>query len=129
LFTLGRRSLVRVRDADTLEKQFDIRSDAPGSAVPILLAPSPDGSLVVLSSDKGRLGDVKTHKEVSTAALPRQAVGKRMTQFAYSADGKVSVGRWGDTVTAVWNPKGGTTPKVLDEQSEAVPASPQSLVL
>jgi WD40 repeat protein len=128
LFTLGRRSLVRVRDADTLEKQFDIRPDALGSAVPILLAPNPDGSLVVLSSDKGRLGDVKTHKEVTTAALPRQAIGKRMTQFAYSADGKVSVGRWGDTVTAVWNPKTGS-PKVLDEQPEAVPASPQSLVL
>jgi WD40 repeat protein len=128
VFTLGRRSLVRVRDAETLEKQFDISSKAPGSAVPILLAAAPDGSAVVLSSDKARLDDVKTKKDIDTAALPRAAVGKKMTQFAFSADGKVSIGRWGDTVTAVWNPKTGM-PKVLDELSEAVAASPQSLVL
>ena len=128
VFTLGRRSLVTARDAGTLERKFEIPSQAPGSAVPILLAAAPDGSTVVVSADKARLADVKTRKELPTAALPRPAVGKHLTQFALSADGRVAVGRWGDAVTAVWNPKTGQ-PRVLEELAEAVPASPQGLAV
>jgi WD40 repeat protein len=128
VFTLGRRSLVVARDADTLEKKFDIPSQAPGNVVPLLLAVSPDGSSVVVSADKARLADVKTRKEAKTAALPVAAVGERLTQFAFSADGRVSVGRWGDTITAVWNPKTGQ-PRVLEALPDAVAASPQGLAL
>jgi WD40 repeat protein len=128
VFTLGRRSLVIGRDAETLEKKFEIPSQAPGNAVPLLLAASPDGSSVVVSADKARLADVKTRKEVKTAALPVAAVGLKLTQFAFSADGRVSVARWGDTVTAVWNPKTGQ-PRVLEALPDAVPASRQGLAL
>src|SRR5262249_51396815 len=60
--------------------------------------------------------------------LPVAAVGERLTQFAFSADGRVSVGRWGDTITAVWNPKTGQ-PRVLEALPDAVAASPQGLAL
>jgi WD40 repeat protein len=128
VFTLGRRSLVTARDAATLERRFEIPSQAAGSAVPILLAAAPDGSTVVVSADKARLADVKARKELTTAALPRPAVGKHLTQFAPSADGRLCVGRWGDAITAVWNPKTGQ-PRVLEELAEAVPASPQGLAV
>jgi WD40 repeat protein len=128
VFTLGRKSIVTMRDAMSFEKKFEVPSQAPGNAAPILVAATPDGLSVVVSSDKARLVDVKTRKEAKTGSLPMPAVGKRMTQFVFSADGKISVGRWGDAVTAVWNPKTGQ-PRVLEELPVAVAASPQGLAV
>jgi WD40 repeat protein len=128
LFTLGRQSVVTVRDADTLDPAFDIPSQAPGNITPAVLAVASDGASVIVGSDKARLSDVKTRKELKPGPLPVPAAGRRLTQFAFSADGTTAVGRWGDAVTAVWDPKLGQ-PKVLEELPAAVPASPHALAL
>lgn len=128
LFTLGRRSMVRVRDANTLQKAADIQTDALGTAVPILLSPAPDGAMVLLASDRARLADVASRKEIPIGAVPAPAAGEPMTQFARSADGRVAVGRWGDAVTAVWDPRSGAA-KVLEVLATKTPASPQGLAV
>jgi WD40 repeat protein len=128
IFTLGRGSQITVRDAGTMEKLFDIPVKAPGNVVPSLLAVSPDASAVLIMADKMRTIDMSLKREVETAALPNQVAGKPLTQFAFSADGRTAVGRWGDAVLAVWHPKS-ARPRMLDELRAAVPASPQSLAL
>jgi WD40 repeat protein len=127
LLTLGRRSLISVRNAETLEKRFDILSLAPGTAVPTLLAATGDATSILVMADKLRLADVSIKRETQLATLPKAAGTKPLTQFAFSADGKVGVGRWGNAATIVWHPRTGQ-PRVLEDQ-KAVPASPQSLAL
>ena len=127
LLTLGRRSLISVRNPETLEKRFDILSLAPGTAVPSLFAATNDATSILVMADKLRLADVNIKRETQLATLPKAAGTKALTQYAFSADGKVGVGRWGDGTTIVWHPRTGQ-PRVLEEQ-KAVPASPQGLAI
>ncbi|HEX3148554.1 MAG TPA: hypothetical protein VHR66_10750 [Gemmataceae bacterium] len=127
LLTLGRRSLISVRNPETLEKRFDILSLAPSAATPSLLAANGDASSILIMTDKLRLADVNVKRETQLATLPKAAGTKPLTQFAFSADGKVGVGRWGNAVTVVWHPRTGQS-RVL-EDVKAISASPQGLAV
>jgi WD40 repeat protein len=129
LFILGKRSNVSARDVTKLDKSVDFPSAAPAAAVPSLFVAHPDGSLFLVVADKLRVTDVKTKKEISAGVIPKQAAGKPLTQFAFSADGKVGVARWGNAVTAVWHPKQTTAAKVLEELKTPMPASQHALAV
>ena len=88
VFTLGRRSLVTARDAGSLERKFGDPSQAPGSASRSCWPPPRTARRSLCRRTRPGLADVKTRKELTTAALPRPAVGKHLTQFALSADGR-----------------------------------------
>jgi WD40 repeat protein len=129
LFFLGKRANVIARDVKLADKPVEFASSAPTGAVPSLFVVHPDHSLFLLVTDKLRVTDMKTKKEIATAAVPKSAAGKLLTQFTYSTDGKVGVARWGDAVTAVWNPKQTGTAKILEELKTPLPASPHALAL
>jgi len=127
LFVLGRKS-VAVRDAETLDKAAEYPVTLPtGSVVPVFVVRG-DGAEFLIGSDKVRVTDLKAKKE-TVVNLPRAAGGRPLTQFAYSADGKVGVARWGNTVTTVWHPKQTTDGKVLEDLKAAVSAPTNGLVL
>jgi WD40 repeat protein len=129
LFFLGKRANVIARDGKLTDKPGEFTSSAPTGAVPSIFVVHPDRSLFLLVTDKLRVTDMKTKKEIPTAGVPKSAAGKLLTQFAYSADGKVGVARWGDAVTAAWHPKLTGTPKILEELKTPLPASPHALAL
>lgn len=129
LFFVGKKTTVIARDVKLMDKPVEFASSAPTGAVPSVFVVQPDNSLYLLVTDKLHVTDMKTKKEISTAAVPKSAAGKPLTQFAYSSDGKVGVARWGNAVTAVWHPKLTGTAKVLEELKTPVPASPHALAL
>jgi WD40 repeat protein len=128
LITLGRGSRVTVRDAGTFEKLFEISSKAPGNVLPTLLAVNDDATALLVMADKPRLIDIGLKREIDVAAMPTAAVGKPLTQFAFSADGRIAVGRWGDSVLAVWHPKTGES-RMLDELRTPIVATAHALAL
>ena len=77
VLTLGRRSLISVRNAETLEKRFDILSLAPGTAVPTLMAATGDATSILVMADKLRLADVSISVRAQLATLPKAAGTKR----------------------------------------------------
>ena len=129
LFTLGKKNVVTIRDAKTLFSQDEIETTIPAKSKPTLFVVHPLGTFVLVVADKPRLFDVKARKETSVASAPKAAYFKSLTQFAFSADGEVGVARWGDAVTAVWQPKMMGAAKVLQESKPPVPASPHALAV
>lgn len=126
LFTLGRRSVV-IRNAETLEKVADFPVTIP-TGPPPMFAVHPDGSYFLSGTDKVRLIEVKTKKE-TILATPKAAGVKPLTQFAFSADGKSGVARWGNSITTVWLPKQTGEGKVLEDAKTTILAAPDALAL
>lgn len=129
IFLLGKRTDVSSRDAKMLDKPIDFPGNAPAGAAPNLFSVHPEGTLFLIVTDKLHVTDTKTKKEITPALLPRAALNKPLTQFAYSADGKVGVARWANSVTAVWHPKFVGTSRILEELKTPVEAPPNGLVL
>ncbi|HKB03038.1 MAG TPA: PQQ-binding-like beta-propeller repeat protein [Gemmataceae bacterium] len=128
VFTLGRNSVV-VRYAQTLEKaaEFPVTPPTgPGSAV---FAVHAEGTSFLLGTDRVRMTDVKSKKETVVPPPTRAGMNRALTQFAYSADGKVGVSRWGNLLMLVWRPGMSGEPKVLEDLKAAVSASPDTLAL
>ena len=126
-FVLGRKSVV-VRDAETLEKVAEYPVTMPTTVSTLVFAVRPDGNEFVVATDKLRLVDVKLKKE-SVVNPPRAAAGKPLTSFAYAADGKSGVARWGQAVTTVWHPRQTTEGRVLEDLKTPVSAPPEGLVV
>ena len=129
LFILGKGNSVFAHDAGLAERPVEFKSTGPKGAALNLFAVGPDGSLVLVVTDKLRVIDTKTKKTIPFAGVPKAATGKLLTQFAYSADGKVGVARWGESILGVWRPKQTGSARILEELKTPVAASQQSLVL
>ncbi len=129
LYFLTKRSNVIERDAKSLNRIEEFTTAAPMASIPSLFVVQPDGSHFLLVVDKLRLTDTKRKKDVATALAPRGAAGKLLTQFAYSADGKIGVARWGDAVMAMWHPSPPGSAKILENLKTPVPAAPHALAL
>jgi WD40 repeat protein len=126
VFTLGRKA-VAVRNAETLEKLAEYPVTIVGSNPPVF-AVHPDGNVVLIASDRVRELNLTTKKE-TLVTPPRAAGGKLLTQFAWSADGKFAVARWGNAVTTVWQPRQTGEVKVLEDSKAAAFASPQGVAV
>jgi WD40 repeat protein len=129
LFMVGRRSIVVSYDAETLERETEFPTAALKGTDTSLFVVHPDGSLFLSVTDRLRVMDTTTKKEIAITAFPKAAMGKPLTQFAYAADGKTGVARWGDAVTAVWHPKLSGTPRTLEDAKTPTPASPNALAI
>ena len=116
-----------VRNAETLEKvsEFPVTMPTGGTAV---FAVRPDGAEFLTGTDRIRLTDLKSKREI-VVNPPRAAGGKPLTHFAYAADGKTGVARWGNEVTTVWQPRQTADAKVLEDLKSAVEASPGALTI
>jgi len=125
LFVLGRKSVV-VRNAVTLDKMAEYPVTIAGTNSPVF-AVHPDGNTVLVASDRVRELNLATKRE-TVVSSPRAAAGKPLTQFAWAADGKSAVARWGNTITTVWQPNK-TEVKVLEDTKAAAVASAQGLSL
>lgn len=123
VFLLAQKGLT-VRYAQTLEKDTEVKLTVlePG---PVVFEVHPDGKSILVGSDRTRLTDLGTKKET---VLPNPP-GKALTQFSYSANGKVGVARWGQTVTAVWKPGSGELPKTFEDLKTAEKANPDCLAV
>jgi WD40 repeat protein len=126
LFTLGRKAVV-VRNPDTLEKVAEYPVTIAGSSPPVF-AVQPDGNTVLVASDRVRELNLSAKKE-SVVIAPRAAGGKPLTQFAWSADGKSAVARWGNAVTTVWQPRQTAEARVLEDAKAAAFAGPEALAI
>jgi WD40 repeat protein len=129
LYTLGRQAIVTVRDGNTLLSKGEIAPASSPKSVTSLFVVHPEETHFLAVADKLRVVDLKTKKEITFAAIPRAAIGKPLTQFAYSRDGSVGVARWGNEVTTIWHPKLVGPVKVLQELKTPVAASTHALVL
>jgi WD40 repeat protein len=129
LFVLGGKGTVMTRDAKSLEKEVEFTAPTLSGGMPNLFAVHPESAYFLVVTDKLRVIDTKTKKETTIATTPKVAIGKPLTQFAYSADGKVGVARWGDAVMAVWHPKFTGTSKILEDLKSPLPASPNAIAM
>jgi WD40 repeat protein len=126
LFVLGRKSVV-VRNADTLEKVAEYPVTIGGTNPPGF-AVHPDGNTILIASDRVRELNLTTKRE-TVVTPPRAAAGKPLTQFAWAADGKSAVARWGNAITTVWQPGKTGDIKVLEDAKAAAFASAQGLAV
>ncbi|MBO0697517.1 MAG: WD40 repeat domain-containing protein, partial [Zavarzinella sp.] len=126
LLTLGKKAVV-VRNVETLEKLAEYPVTIVGTNPPVF-AVHPDGNTVLVASDRVRELNLATKKEASVNP-PRAAGGKPLTQFAWAAEGKSAVARWGNAVTTVWDPKRPGEVRTLDDSKSATFASAQGLAI
>jgi len=112
-----------------LEKQVEFAAPTLSGGMPGLFVVHPESTFFLVVTDKLRAIDTKTKKETTVATVPKVAIGKPLTQFAYSADGKAGIARWGDAILAMWHPKLTGNAKILEELRTPLAASPNAIAL